>query len=40
MNKIIIENLIMRAVFDVLTGKNANPIYMEYQYAPSILKKK
>lgn len=36
MNKVIIENLIMRAVFDVLTGKNTNPIYtdsMHWEYS-------
>ena len=36
MNKIVVENLIMRAVFDVLTGKNADPIYtdsMHWEYS-------
>lgn len=36
MDKIVIENLIMRAVFDALTGKNPDHIYsdeMHWEYS-------
>ena len=36
MNKVVIENLIMRAVFDTLMGKNSDSIYtdeMRWEYS-------
>ena len=36
MNKVVIENLIMRAVFDALMDKNPDPIYtdsMHWEYS-------